>query len=61
MSFKARTKSITSESALHTGVGRTRADACGEVVFVRGKNLRLVGREFHKRAEELRNGSIGKN
>ena len=48
-------KETDCERECFTRVGRSRADACGGVVCVRAKDLRFVGREFHKRGEELRN------
>ena len=56
MGLKARKKLITGERECFTRVGRSRADDCGEVVCVsEAKNLRFIGREFHKRGEELWN------
>ena len=49
MGFKARKKLITRDSALQG----CRADDCGEVSGA--KDLRFIGREFHKRGEKLRN------
>ena len=44
------------ESECFTKVGRSRADDCGGVVCVSGaKDLRFIGREFHKWGEELQN------
>ena len=53
--FKTRKKLITRKRECSTRVGRSRADECGRVVCVRSKDLRFIGREFHKRREELRN------
>ena len=53
--FKARQKLITRKRECSTRVGRSTADACGGVVCVRSKDLRFIGRESHKRVEELRN------
>ena len=36
-------------------MGRSRADDYGGVVCVGAKDLRFIGREFHKWGEELRN------
>ena len=56
VSFKARKKLIAGERKCLTRAGRSRTDDCGGVICVSGaKNLRFIGREFHKRREELRN------
>ena len=36
-------------------MGRSRADDYGAAMCVRSEDLRFIGREFHKRGEELRN------
>ena len=36
-------------------MGRSISGDCGGLVCVRGKDLRFIGREFHKRGQELRN------
>ena len=52
--FKARKKLITRERECFTRVGRSRADDSDGVVCVSGaKDLRFIGREFHKQGEEL--------
>ena len=54
--FEARNKLITRQRECSARVGRSRTDDCGGVVCVSGaKDLRFIGREFHKREEELRN------
>ena len=54
--FKARKELITRKRECSARVGRSRADDCGGVVCVSGaKDLRFIGREFHKRGEELWN------
>ena len=56
MGFKARKKLIARKRECSTRVGRSRAGDCRRVVCVFGaKDLRFIGREFHKRGEELRN------
>ena len=53
-SFKARKKLITRKRECCARVGRSRADDWWSGVFG-AKDLRFIGREFHKRGEELRN------
>ena len=53
--FKARKKLIARKTECSARVGRSRAGDCSEVVCVRAKDFRFIGREFHKRGEELRN------
>ena len=58
MSFKARKKLIARKRECSAREGRSRAGDCGRVVCVcvsGAKDLRFIGREFHKRGEELRN------
>ena len=52
MGFKARKKLIARKRECSARVGRSRAvvEWC-----VGPKDLRFIGREFHKRGEELRN------
>ena len=50
-----RERESESESESFTRMGRSRTDDWGGVVCVRAKDLRFIGREFHKRGEELRN------
>ena len=54
MGFKARKKLIARKRECSTRVGRCRAEDCSRAVCVR-KDLTFIGREFHKRGEELRN------
>ena len=57
--FKARKKLLQKRECC-ARVGRGRAGECGEVVKCQcgevsgAKDLRFIGREFHKRGEELR-------
>ena len=51
----ARKKLITRKRECSARVGRSRAYDCDGVVYVRTKDLRFIGREFHKRGEKLRN------
>ena len=53
--FKARKKLIARKRECSARVGRSRASDCGGVVLFGAKDLRFIGREFHKRGEELRN------
>ena len=53
--FKARKKLIARKRECSTMMGRSRAENCSRVVVSGGKDLRFIGREFHKRGEELRN------
>ena len=58
MDFKARKKLIARKRECSTRVGRSRVGGCSRVVCVRlsgAKDLRFIGRELHKRGEELRN------
>ena len=56
VSFKAQKKLITRKRECSGRVGRSRAGVCGGMVCVSGaKDLRFIGRKFHKRGEELRN------
>ena len=50
LGFEARKKLITRKRECSARVGRSRADDCGGA-----KDLRFIGREFHKRGQELRN------
>ena len=59
MGFKARKKLITRKRECSARVGRSRADDCGRVVCAGANDLRFIGREFHKRKEELRNDRSG--
>ena len=55
MGFKTREKLIARKRECSARVGRSRAGDCSSVVCVSGaKELRFIGREFHKRGEELR-------
>ena len=55
MGFKARKKPITRKRECSARVGRSRADDCSEWCVSGAKDLSFIGRDFHKRAEELRN------
>ena len=56
MGFKARKKLTTRKRECSARVRRSRAGDCSTVVCVCGaKDLRFIGREFHKWGEELRN------
>ena len=55
MGFKARKKLNTGKRECSARVGRRTAGDCGRVMCVRSKDLRFIGREFHKRGEKLRN------
>ena len=47
-------RNLLRERESFTRVGRSRADDSGGVVCVSGaKDLRFIGREFHKQGEEL--------
>ena len=55
MGFKVRKKLITRNRECSARVRRSRADDCVGVLCVGAKDLRYIGREFHKRGEELLN------
>ena len=57
MGFKARKKQIARKRECSARVGRSRAGDFSRVVWCVSevKDLRFIGREFHKRGEELRN------
>ena len=55
MGFKARKKLITRKRECSARVGRSRGGGCVELCVSGAKDLRFIGREFHKRGEELRN------
>ena len=55
MGFKAREKLIARKRECSARLGRSRAGDCSRVVVSGAKDLRFIGREFHKRGEELRN------
>ena len=54
MGFKARKKLITRESALQ-GWEEVELMTVEEWCVLGAKDLRFIGRRFHKRGEELRN------
>ena len=57
---KTRKKLIARKRECSARVGRSRAGDCGRVMCVRSKDLRFIGREFHKRGEELLNDQSAK-
>ena len=52
MGFKARKKLIARKRECFTRVGRSRADICCGVCVSEAKDLKFIGREFHKRGEK---------
>ena len=55
MGFKARKKLIARKRECSTRVGRSRLVTVVEWYVCGAKDLRFIGREFHKWEEELRN------
>ena len=55
MGFKAGKKLIARKRECSARVGRSRAGDLVEWCVSGAKDLRFIGREFHKRGEELRN------